>query len=100
MFTSNVRQVFDFPDRLKGNTFRRLYEYTRLPVSFMFGFFPVKLDSYIGQPIETDSISVERCRDLAMQGVETLIRKHQRYRYDWWTGLISSLKGRIRFRKK
>lgn len=99
MFTSNVRQVFDFPDRMKGNTFRRLYEYTRMPFSFIFGFFPVKLDTYIGEPIQTDGMTVDECRDLAKQGIESLIRQHQRYRFDWWTGLISSLKGRIKTRK-
>ena len=43
MFTSNVRQAFEFPDRLKGKTFRQIYEYTRLPLSFVFGGFPVKV---------------------------------------------------------
>ena len=43
MFTANVRQAFEFPDRLKGATFRQLYEYTRLPLSCVFGGFPVKV---------------------------------------------------------
>jgi hypothetical protein len=51
MFTENVRQAFDFPNRFKGAIMRRLYEYTRLPLSLLFGGFPVKLKTYIGEPI-------------------------------------------------
>jgi len=100
MFTSNVRQVFDFPDRMKGNTLRRLYEYTRLPFSLLFGFFPAKLDTYIGEPISTDGITVAECRDRAKAAVEQLIKKHQRYRHDWWKGLGHALKARITDDKK
>merc|ERR1711937_268459 len=64
MFTSNVRQVFDFPERLKGATLRALYEYTRLPFSLLFGFFPVKLDTHIGPKIDTTGISVDECRKI------------------------------------
>ena len=51
MFTSNVRQAFEFPERLKGETFRQLYEYTRLPLSVVFGGFPVK----VGTPVNFQS---------------------------------------------
>merc|ERR1719277_2621836 len=43
MFTSNVRQAFEYPDLLKNKIFRQLYEYTKLPLSLAFGGFPVKV---------------------------------------------------------
>jgi len=95
MFTSNVRQVFDFPERLKGATLRALYEYTRLPFSLLFGFFPVKLDTHIGPKIETTGISVDECRKITKFEIEKLIKQHQRYRFDWWKGLFSALKERF-----
>ena len=77
MFTSNVRQVFDFPERLKGATLRALYEYTRLPFSLLFGFFPVKLDTHIGPKIDTTGISVDECRKITKLEIEKLIKQHQ-----------------------
>lgn len=99
MFTSNVRQVFDFPERLKGNTLRQLYEYTRLPFSLLFGGFPAKLDTYIGDPIETDDLSVAEIKQKSAEAIEKLIVQHQKYRDDWWTGLFYSLKSRFKMKK-
>lgn len=95
MFTENVRQAFDFPNRFKGEIMRRLYEYTRLPLSLLFGGFPVKLKTYIGEPIDTIGKSVDEIRTEAQYAIEDLIKKHQHYRNDWWKGLLFSLKQRF-----
>lgn len=95
MFTQNIRQAFDFPTSLKGSTMRRMYEKTRLPISLLFGGFPVKLRTFIGAPIDTKGRTVDQIRVNVQDALENLIDKNQSYRNDWWKGLLSSLRQRF-----
>lgn len=91
MFTENIRESIRVVQY--GKTWWRwLYERTRLPFGIFYGYFPVKLRTYIGDPIyplpsETDEELADRVR-LVM---EDLIRQHQ-----WTPGnIIYSLLQRI-----
>jgi len=95
MFTSNVRQAFEFPERLKGETFRQLYEYTRLPLSVVFGGFPVKLDTYFGDPVQTIDRNVVEVVAETKKNIEILIKKHQYRPNKWWSALIHALRQRV-----
>jgi len=95
MFTSNVRQAFEFPDRLKGKTFRQIYEYTRLPLSFIFGGFPVKLDTYFGEPVETAGRDALDVVSEVHSQIQSLIKQHQYRPDDWWSALFHALRQRI-----
>lgn len=97
MFTSNIRQTFDFPDRMKGHSLRELYEYTRLPLSVIFGGFPAKLDTYFGDAIETENRCPVAVRDEVKSEIQNLIKKYQYSPNDWWKALVYSL--RLRFYK-
>ena len=63
-FTTNSREVIiQMPFFTK--MFAHLYERTRLPLIPLFGIFPVKMITYIGEPIEFDpDRSVEQLREL------------------------------------
>ncbi|KAK3090668.1 hypothetical protein FSP39_013564 [Pinctada imbricata] len=50
IFTQNVREAFRTPS-ITRNWLRWVYEKTRLPIVPIYGFFPVKLKSFVGEPI-------------------------------------------------
>src|SRR5699024_1977333 len=54
VFTKNVRQIFFIPALLQ-RLLRPVYESYRFPVVPFFGSFPVKLVTYVGKPIRTNS---------------------------------------------
>ncbi|VDM35685.1 unnamed protein product, partial [Hydatigera taeniaeformis] len=61
---SNLETIRCLPD---VGWLRRLYEFTRLPFGLFYGYFPVKLRTYIGDPIypregETDEQLADRVR--------------------------------------
>ncbi|CAH8538148.1 unnamed protein product [Schistosoma turkestanicum] len=77
MFTENIRETIRIVQFGK-NWWRYLYERTRLPIVIFYGYFPVKLRSYIGDPIYP--LPNETCDELASRvrvSIEELIRKHQ-----------------------
>lgn len=51
MFTKNLRSMLDYPFFVKNRFVRFFYEKFKWPVYPMVGFYPVKLTTYIGQPI-------------------------------------------------
>ncbi|KAJ8033693.1 Transmembrane protein 68 [Holothuria leucospilota] len=56
-----------------------LYEKTRLPVVPIYGGFPVKWRTFIGKPIPyQDGLSAEEFAMQAKEGIENLIKEHQR----------------------
>lgn len=78
MFTRNSREALRTLPFFK-RFFRFVYEKTRLPLVPIYGMFPVKLITYIGEPIEYDpSRSAEELKELTKQRIEELIKKHQR----------------------
>nr|CAX69493.1 Transmembrane protein 68 [Schistosoma japonicum] len=77
MFTENIRETIRIVQFGKG-WWRSLYERTRLPLAIFYGYFPVKLRTYIGDPIyplpnETSDELANRVR----VSIEELIREHQ-----------------------
>ncbi|XP_057592001.1 transmembrane protein 68 isoform X2 [Hippopotamus amphibius kiboko] len=77
MFTENIREGF----RSLGGTrlFRWLYEKFRYPFAPMYGGFPVKLRTYLGDPIPYDpKITAEELAEKTKDAVQALIDKHQR----------------------
>ncbi|XP_047580510.1 transmembrane protein 68 isoform X1 [Lutra lutra] len=77
MFTQNIREGF----RSLGGTrlFRWLYEKFRYPFAPMYGGFPVKLRTYLGDPIPYDpKITAEELAEKTKNALQALIDKHQR----------------------
>ncbi|KAG7455143.1 hypothetical protein MATL_G00253420 [Megalops atlanticus] len=77
MFTQNVREGF----RSLGNLrpFRWVYERFRIPVAPVYGGFPVKFRTYLGDPIPYDpNITAAELADKAQRAVQSLITRHQR----------------------
>ncbi|XP_051053662.1 transmembrane protein 68 isoform X2 [Phodopus roborovskii] len=77
MFTQNIREGF----RSLGGTrlFKWLYEKFRYPFAPMYGGFPVKLRTYLGDPIPYDpKITAEELAEKTKNAVQALIDKHQR----------------------
>ncbi|XP_061111103.1 monoacylglycerol/Diacylglycerol O-acyltransferase-like isoform X1 [Conger conger] len=77
MFTQNLREGF----RSLGNLrpYRWLYERFRLPVAPVYGGFPVKFRTYLGDPIPYDpNLTAAELADKAQQAVQDLIDRHQR----------------------
>ncbi|EPY76354.1 hypothetical protein CB1_001437050 [Camelus ferus] len=59
--------------------FRWLYEKFRYPFAPMYGGFPVKLRTYLGDPIPYDpKITAEELAEKTKDAVQALIDKHQR----------------------
>ncbi|CAH8864097.1 unnamed protein product [Trichobilharzia szidati] len=77
MFTENIREAIRIVQFGKG-WWRSLYERTRLPLSIFYGYFPVKLRTYIGDPIYpmADETSDELANRVRLS-IEELIREHQ-----------------------
>uniref|UniRef100_A0A5K3FL51 Acyltransferase n=1 Tax=Mesocestoides corti TaxID=53468 RepID=A0A5K3FL51_MESCO len=83
VFTENIREGIRVVQYGKS-WWRRIYEVTRLPIAIFYGYFPVKLRTYIGDPVypregETD----EQLADRAREAIEGMIS-----RYQWRPGNI------------
>jgi len=77
-FTSNTRQIH-WQVNTGKDACRRYYDRTRIPLIFAFGYFPVKLRTFIGAPIEFEqSRSVEDLIALTKSSLEALIAQKQR----------------------
>ncbi|KAL4235744.1 Transmembrane protein 68 [Mactra antiquata] len=77
MFTKNIRESFRTPGWGRSSL-RWIYEKCRLPIVPIYGFFPVKMITYLGQPIyPDDSMTPEMLADQVKQGIEKLIEDHQ-----------------------
>ncbi|XP_005993496.1 transmembrane protein 68 isoform X2 [Latimeria chalumnae] len=77
MFTQNVREGF----RSLGGLwwFRWLYEKFRLPIVPIYGGFPVKFRTYLGDPILYDpNVTAAELAEKAKLAVQSLIDRHQK----------------------
>ncbi|PIK50385.1 Transmembrane protein 68 [Apostichopus japonicus] len=78
VFTQNCREGFRSLGLFKP-FFAWLYEKTRLPVVPIYGGFPVKWRTYIGKPIPyQEGISAKQLTSQTKEGIELLIKKHQK----------------------
>ncbi|XP_054156024.1 transmembrane protein 68-like [Oppia nitens] len=67
---------------------RPLYEWSRLPLVPFYGGFPVKLTTYVGEPIPYDpGVSVDQLALRTKQAVERLIRENQRIPGNIWDAI-------------
>ncbi|XP_075350809.1 DGAT1/2-independent enzyme synthesizing storage lipids-like [Mycteria americana] len=77
MFTQNVREGIRTLGRIK--ILRSLYERIRLPVVPLYGGFPVKLRTFIGEPIPYEpNITAEELTAKTKAALQALIEKHQK----------------------
>ncbi|CAH8595666.1 unnamed protein product [Dicrocoelium dendriticum] len=77
MFTENIREVVRVV-RFGKSWWRKLYERTRLPFVLFYGYFPVKLRTYIGDPIyPQEGETPEQLAQRTKQAMAELIRTHQ-----------------------
>lgn len=77
IFTRNIRESFRTVSFLKS-FWRKLYLYFRLPLTPIFGGFPVKLVTFVGEPIpyNPDQTPEELARKVEL-ALEDMIRTHQ-----------------------
>ncbi|KAA0187014.1 Transmembrane protein 68 [Fasciolopsis buskii] len=77
MFTENIRETIRVV-QFGNSLWRRLYERTRLPFALFYGYFPVKLRTYIGDPIyPMDGETPEELADRVRIEMESMIRMYQ-----------------------
>ncbi|XP_062844054.1 transmembrane protein 68 [Trichomycterus rosablanca] len=77
MFTQNIREGF----RSLGNLrfYRWVYERFRLPIAPVYGGFPVKFRTYLGDPIPYDpGLTASELADKVQVAVQALIDRHQK----------------------
>ncbi|XP_023219080.1 transmembrane protein 68-like [Centruroides sculpturatus] len=92
VFTRNIRETFSTLKILKKWQ-RRVYEESRYPTAPLYGGFPVKLKTYIGQPIPYDpSISAEELTIKAKESMERMILTHQRLPGSIFHALLERIK--------
>ncbi|CAI5661278.1 DGAT1/2-independent enzyme synthesizing storage lipids isoform X3 [Oreochromis niloticus] len=76
MFTQNVREGFRSLGTLRF--FRWVYERFRLPIAPVYGGFPVKFRTFLGDPIPYDpNINAAELAQKVQQAVQSLIDTHQ-----------------------
>uniref|UniRef100_A0A8C3TCT8 Transmembrane protein 68 n=1 Tax=Chelydra serpentina TaxID=8475 RepID=A0A8C3TCT8_CHESE len=77
MFTQNIREGYRTLGKI--GFFRWLYEHSRLPLVPGYGGFPVKLRTYIGDPIPYDpNITATELVEKTKIAIETLRDRHQK----------------------
>lgn len=97
MFTENLREAFRCVGFLQ-RFFIRIYTMTKIPVRPIYGGFPVKFRTYLGEPIPYDPmLSAEELQQKVAIAIEELINKHQRIPGSIIAGLVDRF---VRKRKK
>jgi len=77
LFTKNCREAFRTIS-FGRNFLLKLYDLIRLPCVPMYGGFPVKLVTYVGDPIPYDaSLSAEQLAEIVREKMTELIQRHQ-----------------------
>lgn len=77
VFTKNIREAFRTAPFFRG-LFRKIYEKTKLPLLPLYGGFPVKLTTYVGEPIPYDpAVTPEELAEKTSQAIRNLILEHQ-----------------------
>lgn len=78
MFTENLREGFRSVGFLRG-LFIRIYNATRIPVRPIYGGFPVKFRTHLGEPIPYDpAVTPEQLQRQVALAIEALIQQNQR----------------------
>ncbi|XP_058032426.1 monoacylglycerol/Diacylglycerol O-acyltransferase [Ahaetulla prasina] len=91
MFTRNIRENI----RVVGGQIkllRSIYEYFRWPPALLYGNFPVKLQTYFGDPIPYDpNTTAEELTEKAKDALQCLIDKHQKIPGNVWRALMERI---------
>jgi len=88
VFTENIRESFRVLP-FGGDIFHWIFTKTRLPLRPVFGGFPVKLRTHIGEPIyPEENMTPEMLRQRCKESMELLIHQHQRVPGSIWRGLL------------
>ncbi|RMX53713.1 hypothetical protein pdam_00000353 [Pocillopora damicornis] len=78
VYTQNVREAIR-SIQIGRKWFRKLYEWTKLPLVPLYGGFPVKLRTFIGDPIYFDSkLTSDELAGKVQKGIQELILTHQK----------------------
>ncbi|EDO44580.1 predicted protein [Nematostella vectensis] len=78
VFTQNVRECIRTVKTGRG-FLRKLYEWTKLPLVPLYGGFPVKMRTIIGDPIPYDpTLTCDELTETVQQEIEKLIYRYQR----------------------
>lgn len=97
MFTENLREAFRCVGFLQ-RFFIRIYTMTKIPVRPIYGGFPVKFRTYLGEPIPYDpTLTPEQLQQKVAVAIEELINRHQRIPGSIIAGLVDRF---VRKRKK
>jgi len=94
VFTQNLRQAY----RVLNTGVTRpfwvwLYDKQRIPLVPIYGNFPVKLRTYIGQPVEyKPGDTAEQIATACREALESLIAQHQQPGTSTWQALLDRVK--------
>jgi len=80
MFSKNCRSMFDYPDFCKHKWIRRFYDSTKWPIYPLCGGLPVKVTTYIGEPLIIERGNAPSALKLAQEAkhrVKHLIKVYQ-----------------------
>ncbi|XP_063226721.1 DGAT1/2-independent enzyme synthesizing storage lipids isoform X2 [Bacillus rossius redtenbacheri] len=79
VFTQNLREAFRSVS-LGRRLWLKIYALTKLPIVPIYGGFPVKLCTHVGEPIPYDgSLTPEQLQQKVAAALEELMEKHQRF---------------------
>jgi len=77
IFTENIRQAFSTM-KVGTSVWKTLYEKTRLPMVPIYGGFPVKLTTHVGDPIRArEDETAEQLRDRVQWAMREMVDTHQ-----------------------
>lgn len=77
-FSTNIQEAYR-PIGWFESFWEKIYLKTRLPIAPLFGGFPVKIRTFVGEPIQINKdMTPEKVKEIVVQQMEMLIRKHQR----------------------
>ncbi|XP_058059502.1 monoacylglycerol/Diacylglycerol O-acyltransferase-like [Anopheles bellator] len=87
MFTVNIRECFRTASFFKW-PFLRIYNVLKLPILPIYGGFPVKLRTVLGQPIPYDAtLTPEALQDKVALAIESIIKENQHVPGEIWRAI-------------
>ena len=69
--------IKNFPFSGMTELWSKIYQYTKVPITPIYGGFPVKLTTYLGDPIPSWEYEIEDLRLKAIGQIQDLIDEHQ-----------------------
>lgn len=92
VFTQNIKEAYRTSPLFRG-FFRKLYERFKLPLLPIYGGFPVKLTTIVGDPIPYDeNATPEEVAEKTAEAMRALIKQHQRLPGSIVGGLLDRFK--------